>query len=236
MPEQWAITKRLLEPWVGPGSVVLELGCGRGALRDVVDGWIGLDFSLPALRSQPRDAPRLQGDMQQLPVASGAVDAIFSWAALEHVPYPEVVLEEISRVLRPGGVCLLAPAWHVRPWASKALPIRPYSELPPGDRLRKLSIPIREHIAWRALASLLPRVRRELLLASGAVVSFDYVRLTPNLVSYEYTDSDAFTSMYPHAAICYFLSRGWESLTHPSFGQRFVARHEPVLLRKPLSA
>lgn len=51
-------------------------------------------------------------------------------------------------------------------------------------------------------------------------LSFDDKRLSPNLDEYIYTDCDAFTSMDSHAAILYYLSRGWRVMSHPTFIRR----------------
>lgn len=234
MPDQREQTLRWLAAMQLPVSArVLELGCGAGALSDVHDRYVGLDFSLRALQLFAPPRPRLQGDMQCLPIASGSVDMVFTWAALEHVPRPDLALEEIVRVVRPGGFALLAPAWNVRPWAAKALPIRPYSGLSIPDRLRKASIPIRNSFVWRALASVPRRLLTELRLRLGGAVPFSYRRLTPNMSAYVYTDSDAFSSMDPHTAIGYFLSRGWRIVSHPDFAKRIRVRHEALVVQKP---
>lgn len=233
MPAERAVTLQWLARANTPlDGVVLELGCGMGPLSDVHAGYIGLDFSHPALKRFPRERPRVHGDMQRLPYRNASADFVFSWAALEHVPNPALVLDEILRIVRPGGVAMLAPAWHVRSWAAKALPIRAYRDLTLADRVRKASIPLREHLAFRALASLPGRMWREVRALRGPI-AFSYGHLEPNLTSYEYTDSDAFTSMDPHAAATFFVSRGWRVLSHDGLRARILARHGPVVVQRP---
>lgn len=221
---------------------VVELGCGTGWLRDVHPGWIGIDVSLTAFRQGRRvkaewlRAPRARhivADVQVLPLQSGSVDALFSWAAIEHVPSPELVLAEVARVLRPGGVAMIAPAWNVRSWAAKALPIRSYRSLSWRDRVVKASIPIRDLLLWRAAVAAPRRMWREWQIVRGKKVAFDYRRLTPNREAHIYTDDDAFSSMDAHAALAYFVSRGWKALSHPSCMKRLAARYQPVVVRRP---
>lgn len=237
MPEQYRLTQNWLLKIAGAAAsdfVILELGCGLGSLKDVHPNYVGLEFSLPALRHFPPTARCINGDMQCLPFRRDSVDFMFSWAALEHVPYPEQVLAEIERVLKPGGSVLLAPAWNCRSWASKGLPIRPYRELSWPERLSKLSIPIRNNLIWRAMFTLPARLYRELrFYFLRQSLPFDYKRLSPNLDEYIYTDCDAFTSMDSHAAILYYLSRGWRVMSHPTFIRRLLAKHEPVVVQKP---
>ena len=96
---------------------------------------------------------------------------------------------------------------------------------------RKALIPFRNALIWRALFEMPQRVWRE-LRALIRVPSFEYKRLRPNLTEYLGTDSDAFTSMDPHAAALYFAKRGWDVVSHPTLHARMLARHEPVVVRK----
>lgn len=43
------------------------------------------------------------GDIHNIPLASGTIDAIICHSVLEHVKYPQKAMEEMYRVLRPGG-------------------------------------------------------------------------------------------------------------------------------------
>ncbi|HEX8170305.1 MAG TPA: class I SAM-dependent methyltransferase [Thermoanaerobaculia bacterium] len=229
MPEQERVTRE----WharTAPHARSLELGCGRGKLAAAVGGYVGVDLAFAALRESRGRA--VQCDMEQLPFAGGSFDFVFSWAAIEHVPHPERVLAEVERVLGSGGVALLAPAWHCRPWAAEGLEFRPYAELTRGQQIRKALIPLRNSLLLRAVGELPRRVVRELRARRGAM-AFDYGRLEPNLEEYVGTDCDAFTSMDPHAAIAYFATRGWTILSHPDLRARMLARHEPVVVRKP---
>ena len=214
------------------GHPILELGCGRGPLSNLSPAYTGLDLSLGAISSARPRFRGINGDMEQLPVRSRSVAFIYSWAAIEHVPNPERVLHEVDRVMTPGGIAVLNPAWHCRTWAAEGLEFRPYTELKPGQRLRKLLIPLRNSLALRAPGAIIPRLRRELALARGRAIEFEYTRLTPNLQFYAGTDSDAFTSLDPHAMIVWFLSRGWRVLSHPTAKSRLLARHEPVVVQK----
>ena len=234
MPEQFSVTQEwLLKSGVtGCERVILELGCGTGPLSSIHSNYIGLDFSLLALRKFATSATCINGDMQSLPIKDDSVDFIFSWAALEHVPNPEHVLTEVERILKVGGIALLAPAWNVRSWAAKALPIRPYRELPWRDRLQKIAIPARNCLVWRAMFAIPRRLYREICALRRRPMMFDYKKLSPNLEEYVYTDCDAFTSMDAHAAIIYFKSRNWSILSHNGFIERLMVRHEPVVVKK----
>ncbi len=49
------------------------------------------------------DGVTLVADAMQLPLADATVDSVVLQAVLEHVPQPERVIDEATRVLKPGG-------------------------------------------------------------------------------------------------------------------------------------
>ncbi len=89
-------------------SRVLDLGCGRGGLIELI--WrdvklaAGLDPDIPSLSEHRAPGmPVLRGVGEHLPFASGSFDLVVSVWVLEHVREPLNVLREVARVLRPGG-------------------------------------------------------------------------------------------------------------------------------------
>jgi SAM-dependent methyltransferase len=97
---------------VSAGAAALDLACGAGRhvdhLRHRGLRAAGLDLSLSLLRIARRDAlPVVRADMRRLPVASGSLELVTSFfTSFGYFPDPaddERVLEEIRRVLRPGG-------------------------------------------------------------------------------------------------------------------------------------
>lgn len=227
MPEQERVTLQ----WRAHAAdgTALELGCGRGSLAHTLPHYAGLDLAFAPLRAL--NGRGVQGDMERLPIRDASVAFVFSWAAIEHVPHPERVFAEIERVLRRGGIALLAPAWHCRPWAAEGLEFRPYAALTTTQKIRKALIPFRNAIVWRALFEIPSRIARE-LLALVRTPRFTYTRLTPNLDEYVGTDCDAFTSMDPHAAILYFAKRGWTVLSHGTWTSRMLVRNGAIVVQK----
>ena len=96
-----------------PPGKVLDVGCGRGLLLQAFRerGWQvqGTEFSAHAARI-PREALGLDvavGDLVEQKFPSETFDAVTLWHVLEHVPDPRVLIAEISRILKPGGVLFL---------------------------------------------------------------------------------------------------------------------------------
>lgn len=88
----------------------LDLGCGTGyflpALATRCATLLGLDLApgmLQVARHKRGSAQLICGDAEQLPLASGSLDLIYSSLALQWCASLPQALAEIYRVLRPGG-------------------------------------------------------------------------------------------------------------------------------------
>jgi ubiquinone/menaquinone biosynthesis C-methylase UbiE len=95
---------------------VLDVGCGTGILATRIgeDGQgarvLGCDLSMGMLRhaaARVRGA-WVQGDALRLPLRDGALDAVVSTQAFHFLPDRRAALAEFHRVLRPGGLLVIA--------------------------------------------------------------------------------------------------------------------------------
>lgn len=102
-----------LDALQGISGRVLLLGCGAGryvrALHRVRPDLAvtGGDLSIAALREAKtvdEEGLYLALDASSLPFPDASFDAAIFFDLLEHVPVHESMLEEIQRILRPGGV------------------------------------------------------------------------------------------------------------------------------------
>lgn len=124
----------------GTSGNLLDAGCGTGIeaanLRRLAPGLRihSVDVSSVALagavsRPDAGDAAVFyQTTLERLPFADSVFDYISSHEVIEHVEDPSVVLRELSRVLKPGGVCVIATpngaSWwleHLRQRVKRAL-------------------------------------------------------------------------------------------------------------------
>jgi SAM-dependent methyltransferase len=87
---------------------LLDAGCGQGnrnTLEMLGYDYIGLDISFNSgqRNQEPADVD-VVADCHRLPFPSESIEAVYSTAVLEHLYYPPLALQEINRVLRPGGL------------------------------------------------------------------------------------------------------------------------------------
>ena len=116
---------------IEPGDRVLDLGCGAGrhafeaARRGAQVVAVDLDRSeleqvsaLFAAMAEAGEIPAggsgiaVSGDATRLPFPDGSFDKIIAAEVLEHLPADQAAMNEIARVLRPGGIAAVTvPAW-----------------------------------------------------------------------------------------------------------------------------
>jgi SAM-dependent methyltransferase len=95
----------------------LDIACGEGygsnLLASAALEVTGVDIDGPSI-ARAEKKYRLdnlafrQGSADRIPLGDAAVDLVVSFETLEHVSFHEQMLNEIRRVLRPGGVLLMS--------------------------------------------------------------------------------------------------------------------------------
>jgi SAM-dependent methyltransferase len=93
----------------------LDVGTGAGALalamapyaKEVVAVDIVPELLDEGRKRAPANVEFVEGDAAELPFGPGTFDVVTSARTLHHVPRPELVLAEMTRVLRPGGTMLV---------------------------------------------------------------------------------------------------------------------------------
>jgi len=100
------------------GGLVLDVGCGAAGhvtryLADQGTDVMGVDLSPASMEVARACQPGLRfevADMRDLPAEDGSVAGIVAFYSVIHLPRQQVpaALAEFRRVLRPGGVLLIA--------------------------------------------------------------------------------------------------------------------------------
>ena len=119
-PERFALRRDFLLAGVGPGERVLDVGCGEGAFTAALSAAgarpSGVDVAAEPVRRARLRHPELDFRLAcgALPFAAGEFDVVWAGEVLEHVLDGVGLLDEVRRVLRPGGRLLLSTPDHSR--------------------------------------------------------------------------------------------------------------------------
>lgn len=134
-------------PWVGQllqeyfrdSANVLDVGCGAGFLSNYLarekHQVTGIDLSQSSLEvakqyDSTSSVKYLHADAYQLPFANACFDVVCAMDILEHVEQPARLIQEASRVLKPGGLFF----FHTfnRTWLSRLIVIKGVDWLVPN--------------------------------------------------------------------------------------------------------
>ena len=125
------------------GAEVLEIGSHFGAFLKVAAEWgwkpVGIDVGRDtASFARSKGLLTYRGSLQDFGFPGAHFDAVFVWNCFEQIEEPHLILTEIRRVLKPGGLLLLrtpnalfyriakrflaaSPAGDVATWVVRAL-------------------------------------------------------------------------------------------------------------------
>ncbi|GAB3660613.1 hypothetical protein GCM10028791_34650 [Echinicola sediminis] len=137
------IHQRLLKAYIAAKPLVsgdlLEIGCGEGrgveVLRENVSSYHGLDKIGEVIENLQRKFPEETFEQAVIPplstVPSEQYDTVVSFQVIEHIAEDKLFLEEIYRVLKPGGKAIISTPnirhtlsrnpWHVREYTGNEL-------------------------------------------------------------------------------------------------------------------
>lgn len=118
---------------------VLEVGCGEGRGFDLLTrnarSFTAVDKIKPAIEDLQKKYPAARLISMNIPPLTGlddnAYDVVVSFQVIEHIRDDQLFLQEIHRVLKPGGIALLTTPnrrlsltrnpWHIREYLPEEL-------------------------------------------------------------------------------------------------------------------
>ncbi|MDQ0777453.1 SAM-dependent methyltransferase [Streptomyces aurantiacus] len=175
---------RMLATALGPAAsgprTIVDIGCGDGTAAataaPLLAGHhvVGVDWSQDALRRAHTRLPyAVRGELTDggLPFRSACADAVLFSEVVEHLVDPDVALDEIHRILRPGGHLMLSTP-NLAAWYNRALLLAGVQPVFSEVSLRAIhGRPGSEVVGHLRLCT--ARALREFVTASG----FEVVRL-----------------------------------------------------------
>jgi SAM-dependent methyltransferase len=177
-------------------SCAIALGCGVGAsmirMAQDFDHVVGVDPSLPDLVLAKKACEELGVTNvtlvhcygERMPTPSGNMDLVVAENVLEHVPALDAVMQEVGRVLKPGGVfvgdCanrfnILRPEPHVQLWGVGLLPRKwqaPYVKWRRNFEGYDRSVHLKSY--WHLLAEMRKGVGNESTIEFPNAVAFGF--------------------------------------------------------------
>ncbi|MGH9398504.1 MAG: class I SAM-dependent methyltransferase [Terriglobia bacterium] len=122
---------------IGPDSTVLDIGCGDGFQLDLLRERFTRVFAIDPQHVPGRREGFAFSFAEALPFADRTFDLVFSSNVFEHLADRRLGMEEIARVLRPGGyVAHVVPS---RFWKATSVLLNP------------VGYPLRVAEKWRAM-------------------------------------------------------------------------------------
>ncbi len=157
--ERRAIVARELRRFPACGRV-LDIGAAYGGntLAMQTMGWIAtaVDYSAAATKvCRGRGISVIRADARDLPVEPGFIDLVIAFEVLEYIEEDHLVMQEIGRVLRPGGgAALIAVSHDMALWSAQdeaAGRVRRYSRESLMDVADKAGLVIDWMWSWNVL-------------------------------------------------------------------------------------
>jgi 2-polyprenyl-3-methyl-5-hydroxy-6-metoxy-1,4-benzoquinol methylase len=113
------VWRRVIRRYAPAGGArrILEVGAGPGNFAACLERWFpesnltALDLEGELVRYAAARVPSadfIRASSEQIPLASNSFDVISALQVIEHFESPENFLSEVARVLRPGGLFLMA--------------------------------------------------------------------------------------------------------------------------------
>jgi SAM-dependent methyltransferase len=118
---QWSLLMRDLKA-ISPlvRGRMLDVGCGdkpyEHLFRPYVTEYIGIEHeaTFGLTDASTRAGPDLTYDGRRLPFDDATFDTVMSVQVLEHTPDPQPLVDEMSRVLKPGGMMIVTAPFSFR--------------------------------------------------------------------------------------------------------------------------
>ncbi len=93
--------------------ILADIGCGAGFVLNPLKAQVkvAVDISLNQLSRVNTDSVRIRSNVENLPIENGYFNIIICTDIFEHVQDENLLVDELIRILKPGGLLLFACPW-----------------------------------------------------------------------------------------------------------------------------
>ena len=150
------------------GGLALDIGAAGGGNTRVLraHGWqaLALEYAPTAAQiARGRGVDVIRADARELPVSSGTCGLVTAFDVLEHIKEDHLAAAEIVRVLKPGGVALIAVPCDMALWSAHDEAVghvRRYSRTELADLMEKAGLTVERLWSWNVLLRPVAAYRR----------------------------------------------------------------------------
>lgn len=219
-------------------AIVVELGGGieqhrSGNATLVFRNYVPLDISRSNITRYCETFKKtgIVADAARLPFEDSSVDCIVTHTFLEHPLNPQIVIEEIIRVLRPGGIVVHNDAWFCRWWQRYAcVGLKKFRNMTFREKVIRMAAWCTELKLIRIPPILLARTWR--MIAGKMDPVLHYKKLTPNYELLLGCDEDAASSLDPVEVLRFYNLHGFISAKKLDFLQLLLHQNSHIILLK----
>ncbi len=118
-----------IKPYITKQATFLDVGCGAGF--SLMKAYSELECEIQGIDPEPgahgvgrftdglwKERPIIQGTAESLPFPDASFDIVYSSHVLEHVNSEKQALQEMKRVLKPGGVLIIGMPTSSMAWVA----------------------------------------------------------------------------------------------------------------------
>lgn len=221
-------------------SILLDVGGSNhqhrtGNTYQLFERYFPVNIDAPAIEkySATFDRYALVSNAEELPIKDNSIDCIITNAFLEHPERPELILEELTRILKPGGLIVHNDAWFCRWWQRYGLVgFKSFSKMTFNEKVIYMLAKISEFPAIRFPPIIIRRFIREVFVGLDSPITLKYKKLIPNFELNLGADEHACSSIDPLDVIRFYESRGFIYEEKLSMIQRIFLKKHVIVLKK----
>ncbi len=120
---------KAIKPYIPKKATFLDVGCGAG--YSLMKAYTELECEVQGIDPEPgahgvgrfteglwKERPIIQGFAEALPFPDASFEVVYSSHVLEHVENEAIALQEMKRVLKPGGVLIIGMPTAAMTWVA----------------------------------------------------------------------------------------------------------------------